>query len=101
MERRTLGQTGLKVSRLGLGAAKLGDVDRHDRVGNRLLHQALDAGINFIDTAPLYNRSEERIGRFLATRRDEFILATKCGAGRAAGRPDGEIAEDFTRAGIF
>ena len=44
-----------------------------------MLNAVLDAGINFIDTSPDYGVSEERIGRFLAGRRAEFILATKCG----------------------
>ena len=66
MEQRTLGRTGVKVSRLGLGAAKHGDLYRADADVERWLHHALDAGVNFIDTAAMYNRSEERIGRFLA-----------------------------------
>jgi len=101
MEYRTLGKTGLEVSRLVLGAAQHGDVGRRDEDIERSLHHALDSGINFIDTASLYNRSEERIGRLLASRRDEFYLATKCGSVRAGGQADGEIAEDYTRNGIL
>ena len=101
MEHRILGKTGLQVSRLGLGAAMHGDVYRQDEEVGRLLHHALDAGVNFIDTAAMYNRSEERIGRFLASRRDEFFLATKCGVHRAGGRPGAEIVEDYSRDGIL
>ena len=77
MEDRILGKTGIRVSRLGLGAAKHGDVHRQDQDVERWLHHALDAGVNFIDTAAMYNKSEDRIGRFLAARKDEFFLATK------------------------
>ena len=101
MEHRPLGKTGLEVSRLGLGAAQHGDLDRPDEEVERSLHHALDAGLNFIDTAALYNRSEERIGRFLVSRRDEFFLATKCGSLRAGGVAGAEMVEDYTREGIF
>ena len=97
MEHRVLGKTGLQVSRLGLGAAKHGDVYRQEAEAERWLHHALDAGVNFIDTAAMYNSSEDRIGRFLASRRDEFFLATKCGVHRAGGQPGGEIVEDYSR----
>ena len=101
MEYRILGKTGLKVSRLGLGAAQHGDLNVQDARVERSLHHALDAGINFIDTAALYNRSEERIGRFLASRKDEFYLATKCGS-RWVDGPDGrKCVEDYTRDGIL
>jgi aryl-alcohol dehydrogenase-like predicted oxidoreductase len=50
-----------------------------DEDSELFLHAVLDAGINFIDTAPDYGVSEERIGRFLSSRRNEFTLATKCG----------------------
>lgn len=46
---------------------------------DRCLNSVLDAGINFIDTAPDYGVSEERIGRYISSRRSEFYLATKCG----------------------
>ncbi len=58
-------------------------------------------GVNFIDTAAMYNRSEERIGRFLASRREEFFLATKCGVHRAGGEAGAEIVEDYSRDGIL
>jgi aryl-alcohol dehydrogenase-like predicted oxidoreductase len=80
---RTLGRTGLQVSVLGYGAMELRGDARGRRVGDKqagqVLNAVLDAGINFIDTSIEYGASEERIGRHIAHRRQEFILATKCG----------------------
>jgi aryl-alcohol dehydrogenase-like predicted oxidoreductase len=86
MEMRTLGKTGLEVSRLGVGLAEIGssDVSRAAKV----LNTALDAGINFLDTAACYGDSEALIGRAVADRRDEFVLATK--AGHVTGGYEGE-----------
>ncbi|MGO4496908.1 aldo/keto reductase [Paenibacillus sp. 2RAB27] len=82
MEYTTFGRTGLRVSKLGLGGAPLGGVfgpaDEHDV--EKMIHEALDSGINFIDTAPSYGRgqSELRIGRALnGGRRNEVVLASK------------------------
>jgi aryl-alcohol dehydrogenase-like predicted oxidoreductase len=81
MEMRTLGQTGVRVSPLCLGAMMFGgwgNTDHEDSV--RIIHRALDSGINFIDTADVYARgeSEEIVGRALADgRRDNVVLATK------------------------
>ena len=74
---QTLGQTELEVTQLGFGTAYSGEVGEGQ--AERVLNAVLDAGINFIDTAPDYDRSEERIGRYISHRRDEFFLATKCG----------------------
>ena len=81
MEMRTLGNTDLKVSRLGLGLAEIGFELRlkREQQANRVLNQALDAGINFLDTAACYGDSETLIGHSVAHRRDEFVLATKAG----------------------
>ena len=80
-----LGRTGLEVTNLGFGAMELKDVvenggrlQTEDHAG-AVLNAVLDSGINFIDTAWCYDRSEEFIGRFLSHRRDEYVLATKCG----------------------
>lgn len=81
MEYRTLARTGLTISRLGIGLAEVGNaftISQTDKV-SRLLNAALDAGLNFLDTAACYNISEELVGRSIATRRDDYILATKCG----------------------
>lgn len=83
MLKRPFGASGLEVSALGLGAGPLGDDRIDDAAVVALLDAALDAGINLIDTAPSYGRSEERIGRYIADAgcRDELILATKFGYG--------------------
>jgi aryl-alcohol dehydrogenase-like predicted oxidoreductase len=81
MDYRTLGTTGVKVSPLCLGAMMFGgwgNSDHEDSI--RIIHRALDAGINFIDTADVYARgeSEEIVGKALAGgRRDNVVLATK------------------------
>ena len=81
--KRTLGRTGVPVTVLGYGAMELRGGSRGrdipDEQAERVLNAVLDAGINLIDTSPDYGRSEELIGRFIAHRRDEYFLATKCG----------------------
>lgn len=79
MEQRPFGASGLAVSVLGLGAGQVGDGRLAEDDAARLLHAALDAGITLIDTARGYGLSEERIGRHLAGRRNEFVLSTKVG----------------------
>ena len=81
MEKRILGKTGYKVSRLGVGLAEIGfQLSLADEAeAANVLNTALDAGINFLDTAACYGISEELIGRTVAHRRQEYILATKCG----------------------
>ena len=81
LPRRPLGRTGLFVSALGLGGGALGRDDLGEEAAERLLNATLDAGIDFIDTARSYGLSEERIGRYLAHRRREFVLSTKGGYG--------------------
>ena len=81
METRQLGHTGVSVSPLCLGAMMFGawgNTDHDDSI--KIIHRALDAGINFIDTADVYSRgeSEEIVGKALAGgRRDNVVLATK------------------------
>ena len=80
MEYRPLGRTGVKVSPLCLGAMMFGawgNPDHDESV--RIIHRALDAGINFIDTADVYSRgeSEEIVAKALKGRRDQVVLATK------------------------
>ncbi|MCO8276561.1 aldo/keto reductase [Actinoplanes sp. TRM 88003] len=80
MLHRTLGRTGIQVSPYALGtlmfASSMGNTPDESA---RILHRALDAGINLIDTADAYADSEEIVGRALAGRRDEVVLATKFG----------------------
>ena len=93
MEKTPLGKTGLEVSRLGVGLAEIGyelSVDQAEQAG-QVLNKALDSGINFLDTAACYAISEELIGRTVAHRRDEYVLATK--AGHVAG---GYLGEAWT-----
>lgn len=87
MRRRPFGQSGLEVSVLGFGAMQAGDPRLPEAHVARLLNHALDLGITLVDTARSYGISEERIGRHLAHRRDEYLLSTKLGYG-AAGIPD-------------
>ncbi|GAB3131478.1 aldo/keto reductase [Microbispora hainanensis] len=79
MHYRTLGRTGIKVSPYGLGAlmfaTSIGNPDPGDSA--RIIHKALDTGINLIDTADAYGDSEEIVGRALKGRRDDVVLATK------------------------
>jgi aryl-alcohol dehydrogenase-like predicted oxidoreductase len=81
MDYRTLGNTGVRVSPLCLGAMMFGDWGNADHDESvRIIHHALDAGINFIDTADVYSRgeSEEIVGKALAGgRREHVVLATK------------------------
>src|SRR6266513_1067930 len=81
MEHRTLGRTGLQVTPLCLGAMMFGAWGNEDHDESiRIIHRALDAGINFIDTADVYSagESEEIVGKALAGgRRDHVVLATK------------------------
>src|SRR6476620_6680878 len=81
MDYRTLGRTGTKVSPLCLGAMMFGAWGNEDHDESiRIIHRALDGGINFIDTADVYSRgeSEEIVGKALANgRRDNVVLATK------------------------
>src|ERR1700754_3251381 len=80
MQYRTLGRTGIKVSPYALGAMMFGaggNPDHDDCI--RIAHKALDAGINFVDTADRYSagESEEIVGKALKGRRDDVVLATK------------------------
>ncbi|HEY3718449.1 MAG TPA: aldo/keto reductase [Jatrophihabitantaceae bacterium] len=80
MKYRTLGRTGIEVSPYCLGAmmfGAMGNPDHDDSI--RIIHTALDAGINFIDTADVYSggESEEIVGKALKGRRDDVVLASK------------------------
>ena len=80
MHYRTLGRTGIKVSPYCLGAMMFGAIGNPDHDDSiRIIHRALDAGINFVDTADMYSRgeSEEIVGQALRGRRDDVVLATK------------------------
>ena len=90
METTDLGRTGLRVSRLGIGLAELGGLqgEAGAEQASLVLNAALDSGINFLDTSSCYRSSEEHVGNSVAHRRDEYVLATKCGhpVGGSGGR---------------
>src|SRR3954471_12934943 len=80
MDHRPLGRTGVQVSKLCLGTMMFGawgNPDHDDSI--RIIHAALDAGVNFVDTADVYSagESEEIVGKALEGRRDDVVLATK------------------------
>lgn len=85
MKKNRLGQSELFVSEIGLGCMSLGTEEAH---AVRIIHEALDAGINFLDTADLYDagRNEELVGLAIRGRRSEVIVATKVGNRRIPGR---------------
>jgi aryl-alcohol dehydrogenase-like predicted oxidoreductase len=81
MQTRKFGKTDLQVSRLGAGLSELGyrlTVDDEAETA-RVLNAALDGGVTFLDTSACYGTSEELIGRTISHRRQEYVLATKCG----------------------
>src|SRR3954453_13176449 len=85
MELRYLGRSGIRVSALTLGAmsfGSMGNADREDCI--RIIHRALDAGINVIDTADVYSagESEQIVGAAILGRRDDVVLASKFGLPR-------------------
>lgn len=92
MEMRQFGKTDMRVSVLGFGGAEIGFEKAPFPVVERLLNDALDAGLNVIDTAECYLQSEELIGQAAAGRRKDFHLFTKCGHPELPGvgdwRPD-------------
>jgi len=110
MQRRLLGQTGLHVSPIGFGAFKIGrnqgikypsgyELPTDSEV-DHLLSGLLDAGITYIDTAPAYGLSEERIGRALAHRPGEFVLSTKVGETFEKGESHDDYSEPGVRRSI-
>ena len=88
MEQRELGRTGLRVSVLGFGGSEIGFEAADPSRVRRLLQEALDAGLNVIDTAECYGDSESLIGHAIADRRPGFHLFTKCGHFEGTGRDD-------------
>jgi methylglyoxal reductase len=85
MKKRSIGQSGIEASAVAFGAWAIGGGPwwgaTDDELSIRAIHTALDEGIDFIDTAPVYGfgRSEEVVGRALKGKRDKAIIATKCG----------------------
>ncbi len=91
MEKIPFGNTGLMITRLGVGLSELGELSLTSedvKTAGDVLNSALDGGINLLDTAACYDNSEELVGRTVSSRRDEYILASKCG--HVAGGYQGE-----------
>jgi len=107
LTKNMLGDTGLNVTRLGFGAMEIRGAPRGRDVtpeqADTILNAVLDAGINYIDTSIDYGTSEEFIGRFISSRRDEFFLASKCGCKVGAPPPSqpGPSAHEFTRENVI
>jgi len=84
MKKRLLGKTGFEISEIGLGTwqvgGKWGSVFNHDNA-DQILNSAIDNGVNFIDTADVYNdgESEKAIGRLIRSRSERIYVTTKCG----------------------
>lgn len=85
MNMRTLGRTGIRVSEIGFGAWQLGNAKDWSAMADndaiRLVHEALDRGCNFFDTAPNYGggKSEELLGKAFLGKRDSVVINSKCG----------------------
>jgi aryl-alcohol dehydrogenase-like predicted oxidoreductase len=110
MVQRPLGRTGIELSVLGFGAFKIGrnvgikyersyELPSHAEVDG-LLHGVLDLGINYIDTAPAYGLSEERIGRAVSHRHAEFVVSTKVGEEFADGRSHFDFSSQGVRSSV-
>ena len=107
LPKRTLGRTGLQVTQLGFGAMEVrgeriwGGRPCDDAQAKAILNAVLDAGINFVDTANDYGKSELYIGRHIAHRRKEFHLATKCGCHMVYAGDHDETPHYWTRENLF
>jgi aryl-alcohol dehydrogenase-like predicted oxidoreductase len=88
MEKRRLGNTDMAVSFLGFGGSEIGYEGASSGPVKRLLNQALDTGLNVIDTAECYLTSEELIGAAIGARRRDYYLFTKCGHEHGWSQPD-------------
>jgi aryl-alcohol dehydrogenase-like predicted oxidoreductase len=107
LPKRELGSTGLSATMLGYGAMELRGAPRardiSEAQAETILNAVLDAGINYIDTSIDYGLSEERIGRYIGHRRDEYYLASKCGClvGAPPAPPGERSPHVFTRENII
>ena len=106
MQKKVLGRTGMKITRLGYGAMELRNTQFRNGLAftskdaELILNKVLDSGINFIDTSYDYLNSEECIGRFIRHRRSEFYLASKCGCTDQPGG-DGYHVHIWTRSNLL
>ena len=95
-----LGRSGLKVSRICIGTNMFGAGYVNDDRAISVVNEAHEQGINFIDTAAMYGVSEERIGRHISDRKDEFIVATKCGDYQVEEGGTWRVVKDYSPEGI-
>ena len=111
MQRRPLGRTGLMVSPLGFGAFKIGRNQKtkypggpydlpDDAATEALLTGVIESGINYVDTAPAYGLSEERIGRFLGRERGRVVISTKVGETFEGGTSSYDFSERAIRSSL-
>jgi aryl-alcohol dehydrogenase-like predicted oxidoreductase len=109
LPQRPLGSTGLNVSVLGLGTVKFGRNQKikyptfelpSDEAICQLLDDSQSYGINLLDTAPAYGLAEERLGQLLGTRRNEFVIVTKCGEEFANGESTYDFSAEHTRLSV-
>jgi aryl-alcohol dehydrogenase-like predicted oxidoreductase len=107
LPKKTLGRTGLEVTQLGYGAMEVrgrriwGGRPCTDEQADTILNAVVDSGINFIDTANDYGKSEMYIGQYIAKRRDEYYLATKCGCHMQFAGDHDETPHIWTRENIM
>lgn len=110
MEYRALGNTGIRVSLLGLGTVKLGRTEGlkypsafelpDDAAARKLLDCAAELGINLLDTAPAYGTSEARLGELLAGRRRDWVVVTKVGEEFESGASRFDFSAAHVRASV-
>src|SRR5262245_31605560 len=110
MVRRPLGRTGIELSVIGFGAFKIGRNQQtkyaeayelpNDEQVSQLLNGVLDLGVNYIDTAPAYGNSENRIGLALDHRKSDYLVSTKVGETFQNGRSEFDFSENAVRKSI-
>jgi len=110
MNPRPLGRSGIEVTPIGFGAFKIGRNEKtkyaasyalpDEAAVERLLNELLDMGLAYIDTAPAYGLSEERIGRAISHRRSEFTLSSKVGESFEQGESQYDFSAAAVRASI-
>ncbi|MGI9289069.1 MAG: aldo/keto reductase [Pseudomonadales bacterium] len=110
MKGRKLGNTGIKVSPLGLGTVKLGRnqavkypqafIIPDDKAARKLLRIARDLGINLLDTAPAYGNSEQRLGELLKGQTQNWVICSKVGEEFVGGQSRFDFTPEYTRASV-